>query len=184
MARDRVLVAPELKSRRRSKEDQHVHRQRGRQLKPHVSVPRTAICGDRRKTPNLTEVILVISLLSLLSPHIEFPLEAGGSRLQLENPPKCWRCVRGGFNDAALGSIQVFSRAFLGELHTVCSELCTLPMALGLARVLPPRLPTHALAHSRARGIPVQPELRPCLNAVAALVCRHDGVRTLDRLTD
>ena len=111
MASDRVLVAPELKSRRRSKEDQHVHRQRGRQLKPHVSVPRTAISGSRRKTPNLAEAV------TLLSPHIEFPLEAGGSRLQLENPPKCWRCVRGGFNDAALGSIQVFSRASLGELR-------------------------------------------------------------------
>jgi hypothetical protein len=78
-----------------------------------------AISGNRRKTPNLTEVIL------LSSPHIEFPLEAGGSRLQLEKPPNAGDAVLlPGWmqNDPALGSILVFSRASLGELHYIRSS--------------------------------------------------------------
>jgi hypothetical protein len=47
-----------------------------------------------------------------------------------------------------------------------------------------PRLPTHTLTHSRTRGTAVQPELRPYLNAVAALMCWHDAARTPDRQTD
>ena len=43
------------------------------QPKPHVSAPRKAISGNKRETPNLTEVI------SLLSPHLEFTLDAEGS---------------------------------------------------------------------------------------------------------
>lgn len=55
----------------------------------HVSAPSKAISGNKQKTPNLTEVILVHP------PHLEFPLDVEGSPLMLE---KRWR--------SALGSVQ------------------------------------------------------------------------------